>query len=692
MPVPQSTENAVSLPREIADFLVELSVALHKYGMYPDGHPLLENAVTVVARRVSALLVGKPELAIAVARNQLLVEGAATDPANGPMRDLAARLYRREIGTIRFSPGLTEAELTAALKLIARDNRDGTQAEREWEHAKLLPLTYDQLALSHGDGEGGEEQGSWASQLWSKLAKSALGMQRGDTLDLPAIPEDPLALAALIEKRALDPDFDKGIYSFFAQFLEAARNKSGSAAKEVRQRFASLIRGLTPGTLQRVLKIAPSSEQRRQLMLNASHALAADTVIDLAQAAAASSGHTMSEALLLLLSKLAKHAEEGTGPRRLKADAALRANVRQLISDWDGAAALPEDGYWKTLEKLIAEPAKEGAAQTVHGVAPDHIVQVALETETFGATAKYAVAEMIRQGKIAPLLSMADGTPGNNKVVWTLRRHLDNTGTIKRLLRDRPIDFEVLHRLVTRVGHPSAGALLDALGLEDDRNARWKLFEMLAALGPEVGDAVVARLPKAEWFMQRNLLLLLGRLQRWPDGFTPQPYARHPDARVRREAYALLLRDPKMRESAIAGAVRDTDERIIRAGLSGAMENGCPKEALPIITRRIAEGTLQGMLAALAVRVVAPLPRPEVVQSLITASLSKRKRLFFRRKLAAKSPGMLAALAGLSQYWKGDPAAAKVLAIAGKESDYEVQAALRGKIVGGSTGERVTGE
>ena len=34
-----------SLPKELADFLMDLAVALHKHAIYPPGHPLLDHAV-----------------------------------------------------------------------------------------------------------------------------------------------------------------------------------------------------------------------------------------------------------------------------------------------------------------------------------------------------------------------------------------------------------------------------------------------------------------------------------------------------------------------------------------------------------------------------------------------------------------------------------------------------------------------
>ena len=709
MPTSQESAETTALPRELNEFLIELATAIHKYAMYPDGHPLLETASQGVAKRLKALIVERPTFTIGVARDHLLIDGMVSDQGNSVLRELAVKLYRREIGGLRFLEGLEDAELAEVLKQVGRDTsksqgagaprRSGAvkaaeapaetsaeesaeesakKMEREWPHIRLMGLSYDALELEEGTPREEADRGNWASQLWQRLASSAVGTEMGGAITVPELANDPLALASAIDRRANDPEFDKGILNLFGSFMNEIRVKGGTAAKALQARVSNLIGAMTPASLQRILKVNTDWAQQKQLVLNASHALAADTVLDLAKAVASATQHTMSEAMLLLLAKLAKHAKQGSPGRRQKADAALRENVRQLIDDWDHAAELPEENYWQTLEKLIAEPGKEPAASAQHEVPPEHTVQLSLETEVFSTTTKHAVAEMVKRGQIAPLLALVDGTPEGNAVVYTLRRHLDNTGTIKRLLRDRPIDFDVLYRLVSRVGPPSAGALLDALEKEDDRTARWKLFEMLAQLGPEVGETAVARLPKAPWMMQRNLLLLLGRLEHWPAGFTPMPYAHNPDARVRREAYALLLKDEKTRDKAVAEAVGDADERIVRAGLTTAAERGCPRDAIPVLTRRLADGTLEGMLGVMAVKVLAPIRLGAVLEALVAATLAPKRRFQFRRRLAPKSPVMLAALSLLATTWAREPAAQKVLAVAARTDDPEIQAALRG--------------
>ena len=53
---PAGRSQAVSLSRELADFLVEFSIVLHKRSMYPAGHPHLQDSADRFVRRLNALL------------------------------------------------------------------------------------------------------------------------------------------------------------------------------------------------------------------------------------------------------------------------------------------------------------------------------------------------------------------------------------------------------------------------------------------------------------------------------------------------------------------------------------------------------------------------------------------------------------------------------------------------------------
>lgn len=113
--------SSATLSRELSDFLIELSIGLHKNAIYPPGHPLLEGATSGIARRLDALLAKRSSLSLGVARQQLIIEGVATDENNPVLRDLAARLHKHHLGAVKFMQGVTPEEVASSLATIAVD-------------------------------------------------------------------------------------------------------------------------------------------------------------------------------------------------------------------------------------------------------------------------------------------------------------------------------------------------------------------------------------------------------------------------------------------------------------------------------------------------------------------------------------------------------------------------------------------
>src|SRR6266436_1110578 len=105
-----------ALSRELADFLIELSIALHKHAMYPEGHPSLAPAAAGVTRRAEQFLEERPTLSLGVARQQLVIEGVATDPKNPLLAELAGRLHRHHLGAMTFHRGIRASEVADMLK------------------------------------------------------------------------------------------------------------------------------------------------------------------------------------------------------------------------------------------------------------------------------------------------------------------------------------------------------------------------------------------------------------------------------------------------------------------------------------------------------------------------------------------------------------------------------------------------
>src|SRR5204862_2930434 len=153
MPAP-SGERA-TLSRDLADFLIELSIALHKHSMYPERHPSLAPAAASVTRRAEHLFENRTTLALGVARQQLVIEGVATDPKHPLLAELAGRLHRHHLGAVTFHRGIRSAEVADVLRTLASEaDRTGEplglgppERLRAWEHIRLHSLTYERLEL-----------------------------------------------------------------------------------------------------------------------------------------------------------------------------------------------------------------------------------------------------------------------------------------------------------------------------------------------------------------------------------------------------------------------------------------------------------------------------------------------------------------------------------------------------------------
>ena len=120
------------------------------------------------------------------------------------------------------------------------------------------------------------------------------------------------------------------------------------------QRVSRLVTSLKPETLRRVLQAGADHSERRRFALTASEVLAVDAVIEVVEAAAATTGQTISHQLLRLLHKFAHHAEQGPERVRAEAESMLRRNVAQLITEWDLEDPNPGE-YTAVLDGMVRQ-------------------------------------------------------------------------------------------------------------------------------------------------------------------------------------------------------------------------------------------------------------------------------------------------------------------------------------------------
>jgi hypothetical protein len=296
-----------------------------------------------------------------------------------------------------------------------------------------------------------------------------------------------------------------------------------------------------------------------------------------------------------------------------------------------------------------------------------------LELDCVGPPVYAAVEELLSRRELVRIASLLESGPVSSatKEIW---HYLATPERLERELSASPIDQEALTILVDRIGTEAAVSLLDRLATASDRSTRAAVLKQLLALGSSAAEVAVARLPDVPWFVQRNILVLLGKLGSWPAGFSPAEYAVNPDARIRREAIKLMLESSEHQAQGLALGLADPDDAIVGFALAAALDS-CPPEALALAQRIAADPKRSSESRVLAIRILARGRSPEGVR--ILQDLVMHRRRWFGRRLAPKSPELLAALTALATSWRTDPAAADALLLASQHSDPDVRTAVR---------------
>ncbi|MGI8497729.1 MAG: hypothetical protein ACR2OG_09145 [Gemmatimonadaceae bacterium] len=678
----RETRQRHALSPDLQDFLLNLAVALPRHATYPRGHPQLIAAVETLIRPLSAILSTRETLALGIARDQLVIEGIATDPANSVLREMAQRFHRHHLGAMRLMPGITREELSDLLLALAVDPVVAekqlvpikVQLER-WPHARLYTLLFERLEILSPDAD----QGLIAARgmrVWGALARVALTIDQSDE---EADVLEPGSVADAIERRSTDSAFMRSVMgTFLAAGEELAA--SGGAQTSLRQQVSQMIRAIRPETLRRLLGMGGDAEQRRKLVLDATHGLAVDAVMTLLNAAAEASNHTISHSLLRLFGKLALQAEQGGVMLRAGSDMALRERVQQLAEGWAMEELTPQN-YRQALDRMSRLRLFALMQEREHPCEPKRLLMTGIETDTLGPAVWRAVHDMETQRDIAALLDTVVRAPENNAVAQSLWEHVGTKDNIRELLRDEQLDFDLLERVVSRMGVEVVDLLLSALELADSRTARRKMMDLLASFGDSIAPAIAARItPERPWYVQRNLLALLNLMTRPPDGFNPVRHLAHRDARVRREALKLMLRTPAFREPGIITGVTDSDERISQMALLAALES-CPRAAVPQIMSVVEDRKLPALHRTIGIRAIAGAGGASTLDWLLGLVLVRKgKWLLARTRLSAKSPEMLAALTALAARWPDDRRAREALMMARSSGDLQIRQAADAKL------------
>ncbi len=659
----QGPENAAEagadLPADVLALLTELARALHRQAMYPPEHPALHGSSVALAELVNEVLDDIPDIAIHVGRNQLVVEGALSDPNNPALASLANQLHRHHVASLALSREIEPDEVAELLAVLSADpHQDAASplSEKAWPHVRITLLQYDRQTLDERVSLPTGELGS----VWLALAHSALA---DDGVD-PAEATDASGLARDIEARCTDDAYARSVTQNLLE-VERTIERSPGETSELQELVSNLVESLDSEALRTLLQRGTNTTERRELLAGASKTFQAGALVKLLREVAELDDCEIPHSVWLMLTKLARHAEQGLPDRRSHASEVVRKQVLELLANWDVSTSAPSD-YANVLEAMSAD----GSAKTAHdagssriSVEAARILQMGIEVERVEGPVLEGFSEMVREGAIAELLDVLEEAPAENPAVQELWAQLERPEVLASLLDRGPLDLDVIDRLIDLLGVAAAPPLLDALAESESRAVRSQLLRRLADLGPGIGPEVVQRLDDERWFVRRNLLSLLDDLGRSPEGFTAAPYLEDENEGTRLAAIKLLLREPSERARAVAAALQCDDSRTVILGLLAA-RGDLPKDQVGrIVALALAEENSREVRVH-AIRALNEVRSDVALEALIQIALGKR-RWTLRRRVAGRSAVGREVLAVLGSTWGDNPRAKRVLRRAG---------------------------
>lgn len=650
-------------------FLLELAGAAQRAALYPPGHPSVSSLGSRLALLVKDVAGDGGVLPVAVAGTRFVVDGAISTE-NRLLRDLARRFRRQGVGAVTFLAEASPEEFQALLaRLASEERRDGSAAPVGSPNLRLQVLDFDHLFLVADDVGDPDDR---LSRIWRELARAALASPPRHEADI-----DPLSVARGIRAQPGEPAHDRVLMGYLRRLASELRESPGSeAAVQMGERLSRLLSELDERTMRRLFRAVGDPRERVAVVVDAGHVLGAETLLKVLRASLVEGESRLSPPLVRALTKLALHARGGVPGIRAPAEDAIRGALARLLEGGDHSEDPNPAHYRMVLDRLAREDPGEGL-QVQRDPDGDRIriLQMSLETGTWGAMSRQALEVLLDNGAVVSLARLLAGTTRSDPVAARIEERLVHPQRIHELTRGDELDEAALEMLVARLGERAIDPLLDALALSGSRATRRKLFDCLRSLGEQASIRALQRMDDLRWYVLRNRLALAHGLSDLPGGFDPMVYLRHGDPRVRREAVGLAAGVPDRRLRALRLALDDDDERVVQRALV-AMWEGTPPELVPVVESRILQRPVEEGLKVAAVRALGASAVPEARESLL--KLVVRRGLLGRRSLRPGTAVQREALAVLARSWAGTPQVDSVLAMARASRDPSVRAAVGG--------------
>lgn len=580
--------------QSLGAFLLELNICRKQVAAYPPAHPILVAAATKALVRLEPLLVSDQALVVGIARDALMYQGQILANSHPAFADLAKSLFEQGVATVSFSPGVTAAELLAFSNLLKQRSQppNATRCDRRLAEAGVRNIqvqlidygNFLKTEVSKLSAPRKEEANDKRATLWEGFV---FGLMEG-TLDpkgqflATAAEMDPEVAARLANSRGSIPAGEKEGYSDAINTFLNHVDREGIESQRDQQsldRLALFIHKLRPELRRQIMSgVFGSLEGRKGLARKVLERFPDELIIEILEEVNAKT--TYAPPLILgLLQRLGKDAgesdNESEGPPTEEARSAVpqpglnqhfvAEGLRTIFREETPQTTLPDD-YRQTLTQIL------GLKQADISNRPDlEQLRTTLVQENTRAQAWEVLQELLRrpgdQQRFALLTrSLVDIRQelleaGEFSALGALYKssmsHAERTGSdaVRSLLSDPQFLTNILDgqerwgkakqteitTFIATVGPPFIEPLLDRLAVEQSMALRRYHLDRLFAMGEAAREPALARLKDSRWYVVRNLLIILRKIN--DPGLLPvlRRLLGHPNPKVRWEALVTCL-------------------------------------------------------------------------------------------------------------------------------------------------------
>jgi hypothetical protein len=142
----------------LRDAIVELNISRRKAGMYPDGHPEIDESLSRALEVLQMVLEQKGEVALSVGKDMLFIDDRPLDQKNPVCTEFALCLSSTGIISVTFARGITTEELHAFHLFLLKDAGESSPESLEKEfnqrnlsHIKAEFIDYEAFSFAEGE-------------------------------------------------------------------------------------------------------------------------------------------------------------------------------------------------------------------------------------------------------------------------------------------------------------------------------------------------------------------------------------------------------------------------------------------------------------------------------------------------------------------------------------------------------------